>query len=126
MSGILPRKTEVNADPTDRAFIDIAGDDASRVLSTLASATARRILARLYQSPGAASDLADHVDTSLQNVVYHLQALQEAGLVKVVGTWYSSKGRAMKVYAPVHEAMVLFAGDEGDIDLVRRDVETSR
>ena len=126
MSGILPLKTEVKADPAERAFIDIAGEDASQVLSTLASANARRILVRLYANPGAASDLADYVDTSLQNVVYHLGTLQEAGLVKVVDTWYSSKGKEMKVYAPVHEAMVLFAGDKGDIDLLKRDVMGSR
>jgi DNA-binding transcriptional ArsR family regulator len=82
--------------PTGRT---VALDDAAPVFEALASETARAILARLADSPAPASDVADAVDTSIQNAAYHLDRLADADLVRPVGTWYSAKGREMEVYA---------------------------
>jgi hypothetical protein len=43
-------------------------------------------------------DIVDDVDTTLQNVHYHLNRLHEAGVIDVVDTAYSEKGREMNVY----------------------------
>jgi len=92
----------------------IAIDDAAaeEVFAALSSNTARSILAALYTQPRTASEIADEVDTSLQNVNYHLTSLRESGLIKVVETWYSEQGKEMDVYAPLNQVLVLFAGDE--------------
>lgn len=42
---------------------------------------------------------------------YHLTRLQAVGLVEVVGTWYSKKGREMAVYGAKNDPMVIFAGE---------------
>ena len=78
----------------------------------LSSTTARSILTALYGSPRTASEIADHTDTSLQNVNYHLNNLSDSDLIEVVETWRSEQGKEMKVYAPTNETLVSFAGDD--------------
>ncbi len=91
-------------------LLNIRDDDANDVLSALSSDTAREILSTLYEEPTTASELADAVDTSIQNTRYHLAKLQEADLIEPVDTWYSSRGTEMTVYAPTNEPLVLAAG----------------
>jgi DNA-binding transcriptional ArsR family regulator len=81
--------------------------DAGPTIEALGSRTAQSILARLSQDPATATEIADRVGTSLQNVGYHLPRLEEAGLVTVVGTRYSEKGAEMKVYARTVGAIVI-------------------
>lgn len=97
---------------TDPNVVPIDDEAADEVFSTLSSTTARSILAELYEQPQTASDIADEVDTSIQNVDYHLNQLSDAGLIEVVEIWYSDQGKEMKVYAPTSRALVLFASDE--------------
>ena len=115
MADILPSTPDLGS-PEDREprVLGVDADDAEDVLSALSSDTARAVLAALHREPGPASDVADRVDTSLQNAQYHLKRLREAGLVEVGGTAYSEKGREMDVYAPADRALVLVAGREED------------
>ncbi|MDS0292749.1 ArsR/SmtB family transcription factor [Halogeometricum luteum] len=110
MARLLPStsKTEVDASPR---VIGLDDDDADGLLSALSSATARRLLATLHEEPANPAALADAVDTSLQNVQYHLGRLEDAGAVEVVDTVYSEKGREMKVYAPSDRPLVVVAAD---------------
>jgi len=91
-------------------------EDADRLISSLSSDTARAVLTALHEEPLTASELADRVDTSLQNARHHLGKLQEAGLVRVSDTKSSVKGREMNVYAPVDDALVVAIGPEDDKD----------
>lgn len=85
---------------------------AGEIFEALASDTTRDVLEAVYDHPGTASEIAEVVDTSLQNVKYHLDKLQNAELIEVADTWYSEQGNEMKVYAPTSESVVLFTGDE--------------
>lgn len=96
-------------DPDLLAIDDGAAND---VFSALSSQTARLILTTLYDQPRTASEIADEVETSPQNVNYHLNQLKDCNLIEVAETWYSEQGKDMKVYAPTNQALVLFAGDE--------------
>jgi DNA-binding transcriptional ArsR family regulator len=89
-------------------------EEAGDLLSSIACDTARNVLTALHEQPATASEVADRVDTSLQNARHHLENLQEAGLVRVADTRYSSKGREMNVYAPSEDPMVVFVGREDD------------
>lgn len=60
------------------------------------------------------SELAEQVDTSIQNVQYHLEKLESAELIEVADTWYSEKGREMSVYAPTNGPLVVFPGSADD------------
>ena len=109
---LLPSRPSVDRDDVSPAMVDL-DEGIGKVLPALRSDTARAILSELYNDPVVASELAETVDTSLQNVQYHLDKLQEADLVTVAGTWYSEKGKEMKVYAPANEPLLLvFGGDE--------------
>jgi len=54
----------------------------------------------LYEEPQTASDIAKSLDMSVQNAKYHLDKLEEAGLIEIIDIWYSDRGREMNVYAP--------------------------
>jgi DNA-binding transcriptional ArsR family regulator len=101
MSRLLPIQSDADV-PEDRTprVVDLEGEDAEKVFGALSSETAREIFTALHEEPMTASDVAEAVDSSIQNVRYHLENLGDAGLVDVVDTWYSSRGNEMKVYAP--------------------------
>ena len=113
MAGLLPSAPDTSsADESSPRVIGLGDDEASDLLSALSSTTARRVLAELHEQPTNAAELADRVDTSLKNVQYHLGKLDDAGLVEVIDTVYSEKGREMKVYAPADRPLVVVAATE--------------
>lgn len=89
-------------------------DDADEVISALSSQTARSIVTALQKQAHTASELADRVDTSVQNVRHHVENLQSAGLVEVGGTRYSVKGREMTVYTAADERVLVAVGSESN------------
>jgi DNA-binding transcriptional ArsR family regulator len=115
MADLLPSSADTSAaEDSAPRVIGLDSDDADDLLSALSSETARQVLAALHEEPTNSAALAEQVDTSLQNVQYHLGRLQTAGLVEVIDTVYSEKGREMKVYAPADRPLVVFAGRESD------------
>ena len=111
MARLLPSQSDPDVDAAPRV-VGLDDDDAEDLLSALSSATARRLLAALHDEPTNPAALADSVDTSLQNVQYHLDSLESAGAIEVVDTVYSEKGREMDVYAPADQPLVVVAADE--------------
>lgn len=120
MGRLLPagfaRTPESDAGPR---VIGIDDDVADDLLAAMSSGTARQVLATLHEEPAAPSELADRVDTSLQNVQYHLGKLEAAGAVEVVDTVYSEKGREMKLYGPTDRPLVVVAGGAGETASLR-------
>lgn len=112
MSRLLPIRPSVSLRPDrEPRLVEIADDAADEVFEALSSKTARTIFTSLHESPATASDLAETADTSLQNVRYHLDKLAEAGLIEITDTWYSDRGREMKVYTPANTSLVMMSGD---------------
>jgi DNA-binding transcriptional ArsR family regulator len=113
MADLLPSRPDTSAaDEAEPRVIGVDSDDADALLSALSSNTARKLLSALHEEPDTPSSLADRLDTSLQNVQYHLGKLESASVVRVIDTVYSEKGREMKVYAPTDRPLVVFAGRE--------------
>jgi DNA-binding transcriptional ArsR family regulator len=113
MADLLPSTSDASGPGSDDPrVIGLDSDAADDLLSALSSRTARRILAELHEEPASPSALADRIDTSLQNTQYHLERLEDAGLIEVGDTVYSEKGREMKVYVPADRALVVVAGRE--------------
>lgn len=113
-SGFFPSRSEVTFEPSGEQTLRIDDDAAGAVFDALGAATRREILRHLHAEPRTASQLASAVDTSVQNVTHHLRTLEEADLVTVVDTWYSSRGREMSVYAPASRALVVDCTDDAD------------
>ena len=108
---LLPSSPEVSVEDDPRV-VGLDSEDADALMGALSSDTAREVLAALHDEPAPPSQLADRVDTTLQNAQYHLERLSDAGAIEVVGTAYSEKGREMDVYAPADRPLVIFAGQE--------------
>ena len=98
--------------------IGVDSDDADDLIGALSSETARKMLSELHDEPATPSEVADRAGTTVQNARYHLENLEEAGLIEVEGTRYSPKGREMDVYAPA-EPLVMFVGREEDSTTLR-------
>jgi DNA-binding transcriptional ArsR family regulator len=118
MADLLPSSPDVDP-PEEPRVVGVDSDDAEDLLAALSSGTARGILAALHEEPSPPSRVAERVDTSLQNVQYHLGRLEDAGVVEVADTVYSEKGREMKVYAPADRALVVVAGPREESDGLR-------
>ncbi|ELZ95042.1 ArsR family regulatory protein [Haloferax mucosum ATCC BAA-1512] len=122
MADLLPSDAgdtgNADDDPDDRdpRVVGLDSDEADDLLAAISSSTARSVLASLHESPATPSELATEVETSLQNVQYHLGNLAEADLIDVTDTRYSEKGREMNVYAPADRALVVVAGDDDETE----------
>ena len=111
MSGLIDRLQGPTATPDERPrVLDIREADADEVIEALSSETRRAVLRELFDDPGTPSEIAERVDTSVQNINYHLTSLSEAGLVEGIDTRYSEKGLEMTVYGPASDPIV-FVGD---------------
>ncbi|MFT4884879.1 MAG: DNA-binding transcriptional ArsR family regulator [Natronomonas sp.] len=108
---LLPSSPDVSPDSEPRV-VGLNSEEADDLMAALSSTTARRLLSELHDDPAPPGELADRVDTSLQNAQYHLEKLEDAGAIEVVGTAYSEKGREMNVYGPADSPLVIFAGEQ--------------
>ncbi|RXK50217.1 ArsR/SmtB family transcription factor [Halorientalis pallida] len=112
---LLPSEPDTSAaEEAEPRVIGVDSEDADDVLSALTSETARSVLSELHDEPAPPAALAERVDTSLQNVQYHLNKLEDAGAIEVIDTIYSEKGREMNVYAPADRPLVIMAGGDDD------------
>jgi DNA-binding transcriptional ArsR family regulator len=111
MSRGLPHRPPVDVEDESQV-VSLQEQPAGDVFGTLSCSTARDILLALYDEPATGSQVADRVSTSIQNAQHHLENLREAGLVTEAGTWYSSKGREMTVYAPANRPLVIVAAPD--------------
>ena len=68
-------------------------DDAVQIFKALSGESTCRIYREIQQSPKTAPELQQVLDTSIQNVHYHLNKLEEAGLIEPVDARYSGKRR---------------------------------
>jgi len=107
---LLPSSPDVSPD-SDPRLVGLDSEDADAIMAALSAETARVLLAELHDEPAPPGELADRVDTSLQNVQYHLEKLETAGAIEDVGTAYSEKGREMTVYGPADSPLVIYAGE---------------
>jgi DNA-binding transcriptional ArsR family regulator len=108
---LLPSSPDISPDSEPRV-VGLDSEEADDLMAALSSTTARRLLSELHDDPAPPGELADRVDTSLQNAQYHLEKLEDAGAIEIVGTAYSEKGREMNVYGPADSPLVIFAGEQ--------------
>jgi DNA-binding transcriptional ArsR family regulator len=96
------------------AVVDVADEDAGELVDALSSETARQLFSALHDDPAPPSELARELDTSVQNVHYHLSKLETAGVVESVGTRLSEKGNEMTVYGPAADPIVFVGAPAPD------------
>ncbi|WP_090379685.1 ArsR/SmtB family transcription factor [Natronobacterium texcoconense] len=115
MGRLLPTTPDATIERSEEPrLLCIDDEQSTQVLQALSSDTSQRIFRTLNEEPMTPRDVADELDSSLQSVGYHLENLEEAGLITVLDTCYSEKGQEMKVYGPPREPLVLFFGPSDD------------
>lgn len=115
MGRLLPTRSDVSVDRSDDPLLLCLDDDRTEdVLSALASESSLAVFRTVTEEPMAATDVADELEMSLQNAGYHLNNLEETGLIEVVDTCYSEKGHEMQIYGPPEEPLLVFLGREDD------------
>lgn len=121
MPKLLPSRTDPEIERTgDPSVLYVDNDQTKELVSTLSSETTLDTFRRLNEKPRTASEVATDLDLSIQNASYHLDKLQEAGLIEVIDTCYSEKGREMNVYAVASDPVVLVLGTETDGSRIRQ------
>lgn len=121
MSRLLPTQTDAAVERSDEPAVLCLDDPATRdVIEALSSETAYDIFRLLNETPATPSRIADQLDQSVQNVHYHLENLESAGVIEVADTCYSEKGREMSVFVVSEDPTLLFLGTEDDRPSLKR------
>ena len=106
----LQRRTV--APSAETRVLEIADAESEEVLEALSADTRRDAYRALFEDPATTSELAERLDTSVQNVHHHLSVLSDVGLVEPIDTVYSNRGNEMTVYGPASDPLV-FVGERG-------------
>ncbi len=113
MSRLLPTSSNASTTQTGSpSLVSLDDERTADVLEALSSEIARAIFRDLTEQPMTASTIAEQFDTSVQSVSYHLENLEDAGLIEVADTCYSEKGREMNVYTVAEDPLLVFLGTE--------------
>ncbi|MDD4255861.1 MAG: helix-turn-helix domain-containing protein [Methanofollis sp.] len=100
---------------TEEVVVLEPGDErAKKIAKAMASQTANDILSDLKEGPLSAAEIADHLSIPITTLKYHIENLADAGLIKIVRTKWSSKGREMKVYG-LTDTLLIVAPQVKDI-----------
>ena len=82
MSRLLPTQTDATVERSDSPAVLSLNDDATReVIEALSSETAYDIFRLLNETPATPAQISERRDQSVQNVHYHLENLESAGVV---------------------------------------------
>jgi DNA-binding transcriptional ArsR family regulator len=95
--------------------LTVEDEEMGEVIGSISSGTALDILGSVHDSPKVSTELAEELGMTTQNVRYHLDNLEEAGLVEADDACYSEKGRVMSVYEPSEAPLVLVFGGECEV-----------
>lgn len=109
---LLPLREESHSSPNEPCVLSLDTPVGDEVFETLTASMTRRVLSIIYDQPSTPTEIREKFDTTYQTVHYHLDKLEEAGLIESAGVEYSEKGTEMTIYVPSNEAVILFAGQK--------------
>lgn len=113
--GLLGERPEITIDrDEDPRLLCLDDEHTEEVLRRLSSETSQAVFHAVSHEPLSTQDVADELDMSIQNAMYHLKNLEEAGLITVLDTHYSERGREVEIYGPLEQPILLFLGPSQD------------
>ncbi|HRR88695.1 MAG TPA: helix-turn-helix domain-containing protein, partial [Methanoculleus sp.] len=84
------------------------GDErAQKIARAMASQTANAIIQEFRSGPMTSSEVARKMKIPITTAAYHIDNLLEAGLLEVVNTRWSEKGREVKVYGLTDQVLII-------------------
>ncbi|WP_277540401.1 ArsR/SmtB family transcription factor [Haloarcula laminariae] len=125
MGRLLPTETDASVERSEEpSVLCIDDEETSEVFAALGSETAQAVFRLLNEEPATPATVAERLEMSVQNVHYHLGNLSEAGLIEVVDTCYSEKGREMDVFVVAEDPTLVFLGTSDDRPAMKRAFES--
>lgn len=100
--------------------IEMPDAEAVSLFKTLGDDTTIQIYSAIQEEPKVAPELEDESGTTIQNIHYHLDKLEDAGLIEPVGNWVSDTGVEMTVYGAVYDPLVISFADDEDNTTIRQ------
>ena len=88
-------------------LVDLNEPKVKKLAETITSETSRKILNHLAEKEDSEQNIAQVLGIPISTVHYHLQKLQEAGLVKVEEFHYSPKGREVNHYQLANKYIII-------------------
>lgn len=83
-------------------------DDKAKILAMeLANDKGRLVLEKIFEGKKSSSEIAKELGMGLPTVLFHVERLLEAGLIKVIDTNLSKKFREIKYYGPSKQAILI-------------------
>jgi DNA-binding Lrp family transcriptional regulator len=83
-------------------------DDKAKILAMeLANDKGRQVLEKIFEGKKSSSEIAKELDMGLPTVLFHVERLLDAGLIKVIDTNLSKKFREIKYYGPSKQAILI-------------------
>lgn len=82
-------------------FVLSLPDEVPLLAKTLSRTLPVQILRQLQKKQMSASELASELGLRLNTLMYNLEILEKAGLIKITQVKWSCKGREVKIYGPV-------------------------
>lgn len=95
------------------------GDErAKKIGKAMASETASDLLSALSEDELTLSELSERLGQPITTLKYQIENLLDAGLVDIVRTRYSEKGRVVKVYGVRQQVVIMSPGKANLRDLL--------
>jgi DNA-binding transcriptional ArsR family regulator len=88
-------------------LVDLSEKKTKKLAETITSDTSRKILNFLVEKEDSEANIAKELQIPISTVHYHLQKLQEAGLVMVEEFHYSKKGREINHYKLANKYIII-------------------
>ena len=101
-------------------FLEPGGEQAQKIARAMASPTAGDLLRGLADAPKSTTALSDELHIPLTTAKYHLGNLLDAGVIEVVDTRWSAKGREVKLYALKNQVLIVAPQRKSAIGLMKK------
>ncbi len=88
-------------------LVDLNDTKTKKLAETITSKTSRKILNHLAEENDSKSSMSKKLDIPLPTITYHLQKLEQAGLVISKEFTYSKKGRVVDHYALANKYIII-------------------
>ncbi len=88
-------------------LVDLNEPKVKKLAETITSETSRKLLNHLAEKEDTEANIAQVLGIPISTAHYHLQKLQEAGLVKVEEFHYSPKGREVNHYQLANKYIII-------------------
>ena len=88
-------------------LVDLNDSKTKKLAKTITSDTSRNILDYLAEKDGTISNIAKEIGVAVSTAQYHLQNLEEAGLIIVEEFHYSPKGKEVNHYKLANQYIII-------------------